>query len=492
MNLTLNKKILVSLLTAIAMIVTVLIIDTASANAASNETYWLKVNKKANVITAYQKVGSKWKPVRAMLCSTGAPGHNTPAGTFHMGYKSRWLNMIDKDKNSTFEQYTALVQSSGQIYIHSVWYYRRSHSAQSTAEFNKLGQRASHGCIRTSTMDAKWIYDNCNVGTKITIYKSKNPGPLGKPKAIKVKNRGSYWDPTDPSSKNPYFIMPKPVIKVSATKMKYLQYGKDYNFLYKVTARDPNTFMSLTKYVKVKAVYKWSTTRNKYLKVSRLDNKSFGTYSIKYYVKDPYGRSNYTFHKVKVIDTEKPAFTGVGDKTVQYNTETPVTGVTAKQLSIGRTRAMTVTVTAPNGTKSTMTYAQAAAYKLDQLGTYHVTYRVANKYMASRYTVVSANITVVDYSTPTISGTAPGTATAGTAANLVNGVTAAQATADLTSAITVTVADSAGTVIKANMTYAEAQSFTFPAAGTYTVTYNVANKYNSAATAYTNATYTVN
>ena len=66
MNLTLNKKILVSLLTAIAMIVTVLIIDTASANAASNETYWLKVNKKANVITAYQKVGSKWKPVRAM------------------------------------------------------------------------------------------------------------------------------------------------------------------------------------------------------------------------------------------------------------------------------------------------------------------------------------------------------------------------------------------------------------------------------------------
>ena len=150
-------------------------------------------------------------------------------------------------------------------------------------------------------MDAKWIYDNCNVGTKITIYESKNPGPLGKPKAIKVKNRGAYWDPTDPSSKNPYFIMPRPVIKVSATKMKYLQYGKDYNFLYKVTAKDPNTFMSLTKYVKVKAVYKWSTTRNKYLKVSMLDNKSFGTYSIKYYVKDPYGRSNYAFHKVKVV-----------------------------------------------------------------------------------------------------------------------------------------------------------------------------------------------
>lgn len=39
-------------------------------------------------------------------------------------------------------------------------------------------------------MDAKWIYNTCKVGTKVTIYRSKSPGPLGKPSGIKVKYRG--------------------------------------------------------------------------------------------------------------------------------------------------------------------------------------------------------------------------------------------------------------------------------------------------------------
>ena len=51
-----------------------------------------------------------------------------------------------------------------------MWYYEKNPSTQSTVQFNKLGQTASHGCIRLSVGDAKWIYDNCALGTKAVSY----------------------------------------------------------------------------------------------------------------------------------------------------------------------------------------------------------------------------------------------------------------------------------------------------------------------------------
>jgi hypothetical protein len=46
--------------------------------------------------------------------------------------------------------------------------------------------------------DAKWIYDNCPVGTKVIIYDdTTSPGPLGKPTAPTIP-AGQNYDPTDP------------------------------------------------------------------------------------------------------------------------------------------------------------------------------------------------------------------------------------------------------------------------------------------------------
>ena len=36
--------------------------------------------------------------------------------------------------------------------------------------FSKLGKNGSHGCVRLSVEDAKWIYQNCPVQTKIIVY----------------------------------------------------------------------------------------------------------------------------------------------------------------------------------------------------------------------------------------------------------------------------------------------------------------------------------
>jgi murein L,D-transpeptidase YcbB/YkuD len=45
------------------------------------------------------------------------------------------------------------------------------------SSYKKLGQRASHGCIRLAVWDAKWIYDNVGAGTVVSIVEGMDPDP---------------------------------------------------------------------------------------------------------------------------------------------------------------------------------------------------------------------------------------------------------------------------------------------------------------------------
>lgn len=475
LNTNIKRRKIISILIIAAMALALVALSATASHAASKGTYWLKINKQRNVITAYKKVSGKWKPVRAMLCTTGAVGTPTPSGTFYGGYKARWLNMIGEDGGSTFEQYTMLVNSSTQIYIHSVWYYSRSHSAQSSYEFNKLGHRGSHGCIRTSTMDAKWIYDNCRVGTKITIYRSSKSGPLGKPKAL---HSSSGWDPTDPVKGNPHFHMRKPVIKISSHKAKTVQYGKSYNLKSKVTVKDPNALMNITSRLKVKAVYKWNSSSRKWAKAS-FSTKKLGTYKIRYYVNDPYSTKASRTFKVRVVDSAKPAIKGAVSKTVTSGYVSAVKGVTASQPSASRTGAIKVTITSPDSKVSVLTYAEAKTYVFDQVGKYKVTYTVANKYDSSKATSKTVHITVADETVPVISGAADrnvayDTTASAFAKDATAGVTATQGATDVTSAMKVTI--TAPDKTSATLTYEAAKAYEFKENGAYTVTFTIVNR----------------
>ena len=107
---------------------------------AANTKYWIKVNKQANVATVYQLKNGRYKPIKAFLVSCG--GANTPAGTFYTPAKYRWQTLM----GPSYGQYCTRVH--GGVLFHSVWYYEKNPSTQSTVQFNKLGQTASHGCIR--------------------------------------------------------------------------------------------------------------------------------------------------------------------------------------------------------------------------------------------------------------------------------------------------------------------------------------------------------
>lgn len=168
--------------------------------------YYLKVNYTANVVTAYTKDSSGQYTVaaKAMVCSTGKA---TPtSGVYKMSDKYRWHQL----NGGVYGQYCSRI--TGHILFHSVPYATNSPDSLKYTAYDKLGTKASAGCIRLTVEDAMWIYSNCASGTYVEFYSSSNPGPLGKPTAQKISSNEKCrnWDPTDPISKNPWHTYVEP------------------------------------------------------------------------------------------------------------------------------------------------------------------------------------------------------------------------------------------------------------------------------------------
>jgi len=389
-----RKNAVVSLLIAFAMLFTVFAFNVPEAEAAVDKnTYWIKVNTQCNVVTVYKKLGSEYKPIRAMVCSCGKKGSSTPTGTYRMGTKIGWCYLV----GNVWGRYSMVIK--GNYLFHTVPYSKKSTAKMKYKEYNKLGTSCSHGCVRLAYMDAKWIWKHCPKGTKITVYSSKTPGPLGKPKPIKMK-KGWKYDPTDPNKKNKHFLLKKPAIYISSSKAKTIEKGSSYSLKSGVTAKNLNAYQSLTSKVKVYAVYKYDSSKKKYVKIKSFSSKNIGKYRIRYKVYDYYcGGSSYKNFYVQVVNPETITIEAA-DREVELGSENAVNavlGVTAKQESSDRTKKMTVSILEPGATKTIdMSYTAAQKYVFKKIGKYKITYNVKNYYYPYKKKTKTIYITCVE------------------------------------------------------------------------------------------------
>lgn len=126
----------------------------------------------ANQLTrayTYDENGGYTVLVREMICSTGTASHPTPLGTYIMpkgrarwGYFPTW---------GSHAQYLTRIDSANAF--HSVLYSEPVESALVVSSYDALGSPASHGCVRLLVSDAKWIYENCEPGTIITVFEGE-------------------------------------------------------------------------------------------------------------------------------------------------------------------------------------------------------------------------------------------------------------------------------------------------------------------------------
>lgn len=129
--------------------------------------YAITVDVKNQVTTVYglDENGEYTQIVRQMLCSTGTKYFPSDIGQFTLsGRTARWCYFPEWGSHA---QYWTKINSS--IAFHSVIYNTVDTMDLAVSSYKNLGSRASHGCIRLTVNDAKWIYKNCGQGVVVTI-----------------------------------------------------------------------------------------------------------------------------------------------------------------------------------------------------------------------------------------------------------------------------------------------------------------------------------
>ena len=124
------------------------------------------VTNQVTTVYGRDENGEYTVPVRRMLCSTGTKANPSDVGDWVLnGRHARWC-VFPKWGNS-YARYWTRINAS--IAFHSVIYTAVDLDAMKTSSYKALGSRASHGCIRLTVADAKWVYENIGAGTVVSI-----------------------------------------------------------------------------------------------------------------------------------------------------------------------------------------------------------------------------------------------------------------------------------------------------------------------------------
>ena len=153
------------------------------------------VQNQATKVYAIDEDGEYTIPVKTMICSTGMVGTPSDVGDWVTdGRRAQWAYFSLYGSHARY--WTKINED---IAFHSVIYNEVDNMALSVKSYNRLGSRASHGCIRLLVSDAKWIYENIRGGTTVRIVEDL---PVDEELRYAIKqprlNRELMWPATTP------------------------------------------------------------------------------------------------------------------------------------------------------------------------------------------------------------------------------------------------------------------------------------------------------
>lgn len=127
---------------------------------SSNTKYLIHVdlaNQKTNI---YSGKINNWLLVKSFVCSTGVDDEETPTGIYTVKDKGEWFFSEKYNQGGKY-----WVQFSDNYLFHSLPYDKTKTNIVDPT----LGKPSSHGCVRLSEEDSKWLYDNVKRDSKVII-----------------------------------------------------------------------------------------------------------------------------------------------------------------------------------------------------------------------------------------------------------------------------------------------------------------------------------
>ncbi|PAB59602.1 L,D-transpeptidase family protein [Anaeromicrobium sediminis] len=135
------------------------IINEKDFNSKTNHYVWVDTDKNAAYI--FEGENKNWSLTKTMVCTDGKASTPTVKGNFTIGGRAPWLTSYNGKVKAKYK-----VRFFGNYYFHSILFDSKGKNIVDS----RLGQSISHGCVRLSVDDAKWVYDNIKDGTGVYIY----------------------------------------------------------------------------------------------------------------------------------------------------------------------------------------------------------------------------------------------------------------------------------------------------------------------------------
>lgn len=127
--------------------------------SATNYLIWTDLYRQRTYVL--KKDEGAWKLEEQFVCSTGKVNNPTPAGFYEVQYMIPYIG-VEKGYRCKY----AMVFFRDYMY-HSILFDRSGKYIKSGQY--ELGSKASHGCIRLSEKDSKWMYTHIPVKTRVWI-----------------------------------------------------------------------------------------------------------------------------------------------------------------------------------------------------------------------------------------------------------------------------------------------------------------------------------
>jgi lipoprotein-anchoring transpeptidase ErfK/SrfK len=121
-------------------------------------SYFIWIDTTHQRVNVFKGSNRKWNLVKSVVCSSGKASTPTVKGNFTVGRKGAYFIA---DGGARCKYYT---QIKGNYLFHSVLYDNKGKHIID----NTLGVPVSHGCVRLSLENAKFIYNS--IPTKTAIW----------------------------------------------------------------------------------------------------------------------------------------------------------------------------------------------------------------------------------------------------------------------------------------------------------------------------------